>query len=903
MRRMSLALVLLLALAPACGDEELTDASAKLVVDAEALDFGPVFVGEGHTLAVGVRNVGRAEAAVVLAAEPPFAVSPESLALGSGEAKAVEVRFEPAAPGIATGEVAFHIEGGDHLLAVAGRGVEYAIEVPARLRFGAVPTGARVTRSLSLVSRSEGTVRLEPRLAGAGAAAFEIREAVSVPAGATVELPVTFAPAARGDHAASLELRPCEECEPWVVQLDGTAVEESVSTWPAEVDFGTVAPGERATQTLRVQNSGNVTAAVAGATLVQGPGGPFALASPALPAALELGGSLELEVSFAPPAILEAEATIRLDLGSSYLEVPVRGRCLPALVAASPAALDFGVVAPGTAVTTTVTLSRTNPLDTTVERIEVIGAGFSVAHPELPASLDGPMPLAVSFTAGPAGRAEGRLRILSSPGDQALEVPLVATVIAGQPCELEVRPLSLGFGLVPPGTVHRRSVTLENRGATECVVWGFALEDAGESSFRIAAAPEDPARLAPGATASIEIEYHPLATGLLPEYATLTIQPYPPGSEPVRVSVHGQAAGVELRVVPDPLDFGEVATGDRALGAVALVNAGPGPVRIDRVGFSYDAPEAFGVADLPPTPLTLGAGWVDDVHLFFAPSAPGAAATEFEVWLEGFGEPILSGVTGTGVDGPGRDRPTASCPADRTVYVHSLALLRGAGAGPAGEPVTCSWTVADAPTGAAPELEDPAACTARFRADRVGVYRLAFTVADPSGATDRCEVELVAEELPALWIETTWTVDADVDLHLFHPDGGDPGIGEGWFDPVYDCFFSNLRPYWDGPGRDDDPRLDRDVQYDFGPETVSLAAPADHPYLVGVHWFGRLYGTEPLQARTRIFCGGVLAADETVALDNPGRAAVLGSVTFTSPTDCSFVPDGRQLFVSGAEPP
>ena len=240
--------------------------------------------------------------------------------------------------------------------------------------------------------------------------------------------------------------------------------------------------------------------------------------------------------------------------------------------------------------------------------------------------------------------------------------------------------------------------------------------------------------------------------------------------------------------------------------------------------------------------------------------------------------------------------PTVRCPAPVTGPAGDVVLLAGTATGA----VSYRWEVVSTPPGGSAVLGSPTSLNTAFLAYIVGTYTVRFTATDAMGRTASCEttVTMLAH---GLRVELNWdtgirtadlasTSRTDLDLHVHNR------TAPAWFNDPDDCFYSNRTPRWDVRGSTaDDPSLDIDNVYGFGPENTSVDAPVPNTqtYTVGVHYF---YGSARSNATVRIFCGARLIATYTHALNG---GAILGAnndfwrvarVTFTDASNCTVTP-------------
>ncbi|MBI5513582.1 MAG: hypothetical protein HY909_07420 [Deltaproteobacteria bacterium] len=235
--------------------------------------------------------------------------------------------------------------------------------------------------------------------------------------------------------------------------------------------------------------------------------------------------------------------------------------------------------------------------------------------------------------------------------------------------------------------------------------------------------------------------------------------------------------------------------------------------------------------------------------------------------------------------------PTVTCPAAQTAPAGSTVTLTAVATGAVG----VRWEVAMAPPGGGGVLGAPGSTGTTFTSVLVGAYTLRFTATDGSGRSASCTTQVTFLG-HGLRVELTWdtgsrTMDpvarTDLDLHLHNRSA------RRWFEDPEDCYFNNRNPRWDARGSAlDDPSLDVDNVYGFGPENIRVdePVPGSQVYSVGVHAF---YGSTGSNATVRIYCGEVLAGTFTRALrPGPVRGADndfwrVARVTFSAPSACA----------------
>jgi hypothetical protein len=183
-------------------------------------------------------------------------------------------------------------------------------------------------------------------------------------------------------------------------------------------------------------------------------------------------------------------------------------------------------------------------------------------------------------------------------------------------------------------------------------------------------------------------------------------------------------------------------------------------------------------------------------------------------------------------------------------------------------------------------------------ADVAGQHVLRFTVTDSMGLTSTCTTTIDVLPTGDLWVELTWNVSNDMDLHVLHPSAGNPRQAGSYNDPIYDCYYANKTPSWDNAGTADDPSLDQDSVSGMGPENTRVnVASTSHVYSIGVHMYSWAADPTPVVATVRIYCGGTLRATVNRSFNTVKQMWVVGNVQFSAGGNCTFTPDTRTVNV------
>jgi hypothetical protein len=196
--------------------------------------------------------------------------------------------------------------------------------------------------------------------------------------------------------------------------------------------------------------------------------------------------------------------------------------------------------------------------------------------------------------------------------------------------------------------------------------------------------------------------------------------------------------------------------------------------------------------------------------------------------------------------------------------------------------VAVAWALVEQPAGSTTRLSDPELPRPSLFLDLAGTYRLTLDVQNRPGLWDPTPDELVIEVVPEdeLYVQLFWDAESDLDLHLLQAGAGLFGSG--------DCNFCNMSPDWGGRGPRDDPSLDWDAIFGFGPEAISIEEPADGTYEVVVHYYGEegldqcLGRCESSHASVLVYVDGVLAGKFARRLSDQGDLWRVATVSWPS---------------------
>lgn len=501
----------------------------------------------------------------------------------------------------------------------------------------------------------------------------------------------------------------------------------------------------------------------------------------------------------------------------------------------------------------------------------------------------------------------GTLRIGTNSIDEA-EHAIVIVSRPGVPVG-DVSPVELRWDPVAQGASGTLLAQITSVGSAALRIKGLELFGAGDFRVQLGEDSLTPGQslappeltLLPGETLALPVTYAP--TSLETAEGALIVHTNEPDlPEGHEVRLVGSAVAPCLASSPPAVLFGKRPVGVEATRPVSLESCGSGEVTLTSLALTPDSSPAFSVttgdgAGLPLTlpvngslplvvrytplvvaPLTRDGETVHDVATLVVESD--SLAGPVQVPISGEGAPADCPIAVAEVDG------------DTLVLPQTAVQLRGDDSwAPSGSIGAWQWVVEQQPEGAA-VVPSPAATVANpiVTLDVVGTYRFRLSVWNHEG-TPGCwaapvEVEVVPEK--GLHIELVWSTPSDadpsdvgkgagtdLDLHLVHPlgyafgeDATGDGLGDGWFEFPYDCYWANALPDWGSPHElaHDDPSLDRDDADGAGPEIVTLPTPQGSAlYRVGVHVYDD-WGYGPSEATVRIRMDGTLRWEGSATL-------------------------------------
>jgi hypothetical protein len=225
------------------------------------------------------------------------------------------------------------------------------------LRFGSVDVGHSEGQLISLTNTGQSSATISGvSVSSAVYSTSNMNLPLSLAAGQSVDVTVTFAPTSNGWVGGTIEFLSNASNPTVILQAGGLGVSEQAATAsPSALSFGSVATGKNSTLPVVITNasSGSVTISA-----LQMTGSDFTVTGPTLPLTLNAGQSVTISATFTPTA--DGEVGGSVFVYGPRLNIPMTGTGTTAAagtLTVSPSPLNFGNVTVGTTATELISLS------------------------------------------------------------------------------------------------------------------------------------------------------------------------------------------------------------------------------------------------------------------------------------------------------------------------------------------------------------------------------------------------------------------------------------------------------------------------------------------------------------------------------------------------------------------
>jgi hypothetical protein len=674
-----------------CPDDVIVDeVKFEMKVEPVQVDIGNVQVGTSSEKEFFIRNTAAGVFKVALERGSPFDDAftfvidhPEIPA--SGIAK-VTVRFSPTDLGARAAALVVRPDT-DKLQPVtvmlSGTGVTTTLTVdPLVVSYGNVVVGTSARQQITLTNASDveanvlyegGTNVKSCSAGGTDPSVFCVasRERpigpdnrFTLPAGATTKLDVDFRPTIAGTREnGNFRLKSCDlpVCEV-EVHLDGVGVESGFRCTPPRIDFANINPGSCVTHTVSCENIANEQVTVIDWQITDRTGNgtspDFTAEDPAVQV-LNQGDTIDVDVTYCPADLGDDEGKLAIETDNRdprlrFVTVDLVGSGGGPDIDVTPGSLNFGLVSLIAPARRTVTVQNVGYSDLVISNIiedaAMTGAFHVVNNGAATIPIGGFLDLTIEFQPVVAGEVTSELVIQSNDQDEAeFRVALRGEGINLPPCNFEVVPANLSFGVVERSRTLIRSFEIRNTGQNDCLVTSARMVPGSDGEFSLVSGDVQSLIIPMQSSTAITVQYAPTAIGDNTGSVEFSISsPTSPFNE---VALNGTGADATLLIVPNDLDFGVIGVGCSARArTVTIYNTGSSDANITSIALAQPVSPAYNVSALPTLPINLPPGGTTQFDIGFHAAAIASYASAVELTATIGGQPLtyIVGLLGRG---------------------------------------------------------------------------------------------------------------------------------------------------------------------------------------------------------------------------------------------------------------
>lgn len=566
------------------------------------------------------------------------------LTLDPGQSTQFKVAFKSSTTGTVSGTLSAMTARGSGSTKVklngnSGRTASQLSLSTTSLKFGSVLVNGKSTQAVTLKNSGNSDINISQLgVSGSGFSVSGVSVPVTVPAGQSMALQATFAPAAPGAVTGSVTITSDAQTPATAVSLAGTGVNGTytMSLTPPSVSFGNLNVGSTATQVVQLSNTGNSSVTV---SQVAASGAGVSVSGLTVPATIAPSQSVPLSVTFAPTTggAVAGSVTVTNDGGVNVVAA-VTGAGAQAGLSVTPSSTSFGSVVTGSTKSQTIQVKNSGTASLTVSNVAAAGSGFSVSGVSVPFTL-GPSTsstFTVQYAPTAAGAANGSISIVGNAPNSPVAVSLAGTGV-NSTYTMSLTPSSVSFGNLNVGSTAKQTVQLSNTGNSNVTVSQVVASGAGVSVSGLAV----PATIAPSQSVPVTVTFAPTASGAVSGSLTVTND----GGVNAVAAVTGTGVQAGLSVTPTSASFGSVVTGGTNSQTIQLKNTGSASLTVSQVAAAGSGFSVSGAS----VPLTLAPNQTSTFNVQFAPTAAGAVNGSISIVSTAPNSPAAVSLSGTGV--------------------------------------------------------------------------------------------------------------------------------------------------------------------------------------------------------------------------------------------------------------
>lgn len=411
---------------------------------------------------------------------------------------------------------------------------------------------------------------------------------------------------------------------------------------PTSVNFGQVAVGKQATQSISISNTGNTALNI---TQVKLSNSQFTVSGITTPMALAVGQTGSFTVGVTPTAAGAVSGTLTAtgDSGSAPVTVNLSATAVSSepQLSVSPTSINFGSVSTGQKATSNLVLSNTGSASLTVSLLTLTGNDFTVSGITTPATISAGQSAQAVLTFSPtvAGSVTGNLAITSNdPVNPTLNVALSGTGTSTATGQLSASPSSVTFGTVATGSSSNQQIVVTNTGTAAVTISSVSALGTGFSVTGVTA----PATVNPSQSVTLTATFAPTTAGATSGSVTIVSNA---GNSTLSIPLSGTGAQPGLSVSPTTYNFGSVVDGQTKSETFTITNTGTVSLTVAELSVTGAGYSVSGLV----TPATISAGGTATFSVLFAPTTAGSLAGSVSIASNAPNSPNAVSLSGTGV--------------------------------------------------------------------------------------------------------------------------------------------------------------------------------------------------------------------------------------------------------------
>ncbi|HSC44886.1 MAG TPA: choice-of-anchor D domain-containing protein [Candidatus Acidoferrum sp.] len=619
----------------------------EVQISPSSLTFPNVSVGQQSTQSAVLTNTSSKTVSITQLAFSSAQFSATGLAtplmLSPGQSAKFQVSFRSSTTGTVSGTLsAMTAHGGGStkvkLNGAAGKSASQLSLSTTSLKYGNVLVNGSATQAVTLKNSGTSDVNISQLgVSGSGFSVSGVAVPVTLPAGQSMALQATFAPATTGTSNGSVTITSDATAPSTAVALSGTGVSATytMSLAPASLSFGNVNVGSSASQALQLSNTGNSSVTISQVAVA---GAGISVSGFSSPVTLNPSQSIPLTVSFAPSVAgsISGSVTVTNSVGVNAVAA-VTGTGAQGALSVSPATASFGSVITGKSSTQSIQLKNTGTASITVSQASVSGAGFSASGLSFPLTLAAGQSssLNVQFAPASAGSVTGSVSVASNAPNSPSSVALSGSGVAAT-YSMSLAPASVSFGNVNIGSTATQIVQLTNTGNSSYTISQLAATGTGISVSGISSG----ATLAPAQTVPLTVSYAASAGAVSGSISVTSSQGVSASDAVTGTGVQGS-----LSVTPGSASFGSVVTGSTNTQTIQLSNTGTATLAISQATVTGSGFSLNGLS----LPMNLAPGQTATFNAQYAPTAAGSVTGAISIVSNAPNSPATVGLSGTGI--------------------------------------------------------------------------------------------------------------------------------------------------------------------------------------------------------------------------------------------------------------